>query len=325
MEQTLVQQAGLDFAGIAAAGLRGKNPLAMAHGGWQLLRGWQQSLKLLRRFKPHLVFATGGYVCVPVVLAARSLRIPQLIYLPDIVPGQAITFLSRFVQRVAVTTDTAQAYFRQGKTVVTGYPLRPGFFQRDRREAQARFGLDATLPTVFVTGGSQGALSLNRAIAAGLPALLAQAQVIHISGKRNIDAAEAARAQLPPTLQARYHLFDYLDSEAMVDAFCAADLAVCRAGASTLGELPAAGLPAILVPYPHSGAHQWANARYLADQGAALTLDDSRLADDLVSKILGLLANPAELARLQTAARHLARPEAAAELGRQLIQLSSQE
>jgi UDP-N-acetylglucosamine--N-acetylmuramyl-(pentapeptide) pyrophosphoryl-undecaprenol N-acetylglucosamine transferase len=249
--------------------------------------------------------------------------VPVLIYLPDIEPGLAIKFLARFADRVAVTAQPAANHFRPGQAVVTGYPVRRELFERDRAEAQARLGLtgvDDGLPVLLVFGGSQGARSINRAVSDGVEKLLRAAQVIHISGRHDAEWTQARRASLPESLRARYHLYDYLREE-MVDALLAADLVVSRAGAATLGEFPAAGLPAVLVPYPYAGAHQWTNAHYLAEAGAAITIADADLGTDLVPTVLDLLADDGRRAAMSGAARVLAQPDAAQRIAHELEEL----
>jgi UDP-N-acetylglucosamine--N-acetylmuramyl-(pentapeptide) pyrophosphoryl-undecaprenol N-acetylglucosamine transferase len=150
-----------------------------------------------------------------------------------------------------------------------------------------------------------------------LEALLLVAQAIHVSGRLDAEWVRARRAALPELWQARYRVYDYLHEE-MMDALLAADLAVSRAGASTLGEFPAAGLPAVLVPYPHAGAHQWANARYLAEAGAAVALADADLGTALIPTVLDLLADSDRRAAMSRAARALARPDAAQRVAHEL-------
>ncbi len=323
MEETLTGRARIRFEGISASGLRGKNPLAALRGLWALSQGFGQARRLIRSYRPDVLFVTGGYVCVPVTLAARWAGIPTLIYLPDMRPGLAIKYLSRFADRVAVTAPPAARYFRPGQAVVTGYPVRRELFERDRAEARARLGLkggEDSLPVLLVFGGSQGAHSINRAVCDGIETLLGAAQVIHLSGPRDAGWTRERRAALPEPLQARYHLYPYLHEE-MVDALLAADLVVSRAGASTLGEFPAAGLPAVLVPYPYAGAHQWDNARYLVEAGAAVTVQDADLRTALVPAVLNLLADQQRRAVMRRAARALAQPDAARHIASQLEEL----
>ena len=310
VEESLVTRAGIPFEGISAAGLRGKNPLAMAGGLWTLTRGFRQARRLVAAFRPDVLLVTGGYVCVPVTLAARLAGVPVLIYLPDIEPGLAIKSLVPFADRVGVSVSPAAQHFRPGRAVVTGYPVRRELFERDRATARARLGLAEDVLVLLVLGGSQGARPINRAVSDGLEGLLSVAHVIHVSGPLDVEWVQARRAALSEPLRARYHVYDYLHEE-MVDALLAADLAVSRAGASTLGEYPAAGLPSVLVPYPYAGAHQWANARYLTEAGAAVALADADLRTALLPTVLNLLADGDRRAALSRAARTLARPDAA--------------
>ncbi len=324
MEKTLVSRADLPYAGIAAGGLRGKNPIAMTKGFWALSKGYRQSKKLLKQFKPDVLFVTGGYVCVPMTLAAHRAGIPVLIYLPDIEPGQAIKFLSRFATKIAVTAPPAQDFFPAGLTAVTGYPVRAELYKSDKGSARAVFGLERNRPTLLVFGGSQGARSINRAIAEAdaLSKLLVHAQLIHVTGTKDATWANDIRLELPAELQQHYHLYDYLHTE-MPAAFNAADLIVSRAGASILGEAPAAGTPSILIPYPYSGAHQWANARYMVTQGAAIAIPDVDLGTDLVDGILSLLKDEPRRAEMAIAAQKLAKPTAAQTIGELLQDLSA--
>jgi UDP-N-acetylglucosamine--N-acetylmuramyl-(pentapeptide) pyrophosphoryl-undecaprenol N-acetylglucosamine transferase len=276
-------------------------------------------------FHPDVLFVTGGYVSVPVALAARLAGVPILIYLPDMQPGLAIKFLARLADRVAVTAPPARDYFRPGQSVVTGYPVRRRLLERDPIEARVRLGLNrgsGSLPVLLVFGGSQGAHSINQTVCGDIETLLAEAQVIHISGQRDAKWTQARRASLPVRLRRRYHLHPYLHEE-MVDALLAADLVVSRAGASALGEFPAVGLPAVLVPYPHAGAHQWDNARHLEEAGAAVTIADADSNAALIPAVLDLLTDSDRRAKMRQAASALAQPDAAQRIGELLIDLTS--
>ncbi len=325
VEESLTARAGIPFESISAAGVRGKNPLAIMRGLWSLSRGFGQARRLLGTFRPDVLFVTGGYVCVPVTLAAWLAGVPTLIYLPDVQPGMAIRFLARFADVVAVTVPSAMDHFRPGQAIVTGYPARRELFERDAVEARVGLGLkreDQELPVLLVFGGSQGAHSINQAVSEGVEQLLEVTQVIHISGQRDAEWTQTRRAALPERLRARYHLHTYLHEE-MVDALLSADLVVSRAGASTLGEFPAAGLPAVLVPYPHAGAHQWDNANYLIEAGAAIAIADGDLERALIPTTLELLVDKSRRAGMRQAAQGLARPDAAQRIGELLIDLAS--
>jgi UDP-N-acetylglucosamine--N-acetylmuramyl-(pentapeptide) pyrophosphoryl-undecaprenol N-acetylglucosamine transferase len=255
-----------------------------------------------------------------------------MIYLPDVEPGLTIRLLARLAQRVAVTTAASVRYFKPGQAVVTGYPVRQVLCTRhDPTAARERLGLVAQSlggeerleeRVLLVMGGSQGAHSINRAICDGIEPLLAEAQVIHLTGRRDIEWVRERRAALPDALRARYHVYDYLEDE-VADALLAADLVVARAGASTLGELPAAGVASILVPYPYAGAHQWANANFLAGAGAAVIVPDHMVGCQLVPTAVALLRDAPRREAMARAARSLAQPDAAARIARELRELAS--
>jgi len=318
VEERLAARAGLPFEAIETGQVRGRAPWVAARNLYRMSRGLRRSLQWMERFDPDVVFVTGGYVCVPVVIAARWWGCPVLIYLPDLTPGLAIRLLSRLAQRVAVTCEEAARFF-PGKALVSGYPVRAALLKaaKERTAARRAFGLDAEEKTVLVFGGSRGARSINRALIACLSRLLPLCQVIHISGQLDWPWVQEEARKLPPPLRARYRPFAYLHEE-MAQALAAADLVVSRAGAAILGEYPALGLPSLLVPYPFAGRHQEANARYLFSRGAAQILDDAALEERLLPALLTLLNDERTLKRMRERARALARPEAARRIGEAL-------
>lgn len=329
MEQALVERAGLTFEAIAALGLRGKNPFAAAQGLWALSQGYRQSRQIMRRFRPDVLFVTGGYVCVPVTLAARQGGVPVIIYLPDIEPGLAIKFLARFAVRVVVTAPEAQQFFKPGLTVVTGYPVRDNLFSPSLKEggwgevkatARRQLGLRDDLPVLMVFGGSRGARSINQAVTQDLESYLQICQVVHVTGTLDEAWVLARRAELSPEWQTRYHVSAYLHDE-MVTTLLAADLVISRAGASVLGEFPAAGLPAILVPYPYAGAHQNRNAEYLAHYQAAVVIKDAELSQRLKGTVLELITDQDKLRAMSRASARLAQPEAATRLAQVIVEV----
>lgn len=332
MEQALVERAGIDYVGINTGQLAGVNPAKAAANMGRMAAGVQQSLRILRQFRPTVCLVTGGYVCAPVMMACRLRRVPVMIYLPDMTPGSAIRSLSRLADRVAVSYADVAPFFGgeapAGKAVVTGYPVRQELVDaaRDRAQARARLadelntpGLNGDdLPLVLVWGGSQGARSINTATWDALPQILPHAHVLHVIGVRDWPLyTEHAAAHPLPSLAAHYHPVDYLH-ESMSQALAAADLTVARAGASILGEFPVAGLPSVLAPLPQAGVNQQANADLLADHGAAVVLDDATLRETLAPNVVTLLEHPERLHSMASAARRLAVPDAAARVARAL-------
>ena len=323
MEADLVARAGVPFRAIPAAGLHGVGIRRLPGNTWQMLRGYREARRILREFRPDVLFFTGGYVAVPVGLAGR--RIPTVLYVPDIEPGLALKSLARLADRIALTTEDSKAFFPGHRgLVVTGYPVRASLQQWSRPKAAAHFGLDADQPTLLVFGGSKGARSINRALLSGLERLLPHMQIIHITGTLDWPEVEAARERLPEALQGRYHAFPYLHEE-MGAALAAADLVVSRAGASILGEFPLFGLPAVLVPYPYAWRYQQVNAAYLAERGAARIVPDEALAQQLVPTVLNLMEDEAGRKRMAEAMAALARPDAAQQIAATLVEASQTE
>ncbi|MDI9549223.1 MAG: UDP-N-acetylglucosamine--N-acetylmuramyl-(pentapeptide) pyrophosphoryl-undecaprenol N-acetylglucosamine transferase [Chloroflexota bacterium] len=344
MEQALVQRAGIDYRGISTGQLRGKNPLTTVANAGKMIAGFGQSRTILDEFRPDVCLATGGYVCVPVVLACRQRGVPVLIYLPDLVPGSAIRWLSRLAQRVAVSFADAAPYFGglapQGKAVVTGYPVRAELVAaaQDRRAARRRLAEmlrrplagpnDSDPPLLLVWGGSQGARSINLATWAALPQILPHAQVVHVVGQRDWPMTEAhvqeqmAAPEWQPSWADRYHPVDYLH-EAMPWALAAADLTVARAGASIFGEFAVAGLPSILAPLPFAGVNQLQNAQILERSGAAVIVADAQLAAQLGPTVAALLTDRDRLLHMERAVRSLAQPEAARRIAHELERLAA--
>lgn len=320
IDERIVPAAGLPFRAVSSGQLRVSSPLTFVRNLARLALGSLQALRLLRAQHPAAVFATGGYASVPVGLAARILRRPLVVYLPDVTPGWAVRLLSRLATRMATTSDRALAHLPARKTSVVGYPVRDDFWTADRNSSRAKLGLSAEGHVLLVTGASLGARAINDAIFDALPALLDRAQLLHVTGADDEARAIEHRDALPQPQRARYHVRGYLAD--MPDAMVAADLAVSRAGASVLGELPAAGLPAILVPGEYEGWTQAPNAEYLQSEGAAVMLRNAdllRLADTVVS----LLEDAARLARMREAARRLAHPDAARDLARLVLEAAA--
>ncbi|MCC6957845.1 MAG: UDP-N-acetylglucosamine--N-acetylmuramyl-(pentapeptide) pyrophosphoryl-undecaprenol N-acetylglucosamine transferase [Anaerolineales bacterium] len=328
MESELVSRAGIPFEAISAAGVHGVGLRRLPGNLVQLGRGYRQAGEILKRFKPDVMLFTGGYVAVPMALAGR--RVPSVLYVPDIVPGLALKFLSRFASRIAVTAEQSRSYFSKTKDItVTGYPVRAELTTWDKAEAARRLGLDSTLPTLLVVGGSSGARSLNRALMTALPELLDTMQIIHLTGRLDWEEVENHRNSLSsygvtPECVRRYHIYAYLHED-MSAALSAADVVLARAGASVLGEFPLYGLPAILAPYPYAWDYQKVNADFLADRGAALVVTDQDLPDRLVGLVHELINDPERRARMGRAMRSLAKPGAARSIAELITGLVGQE
>jgi UDP-N-acetylglucosamine--N-acetylmuramyl-(pentapeptide) pyrophosphoryl-undecaprenol N-acetylglucosamine transferase len=318
MEENLITRAGLPYKAIPAAGIHGVGLRSLPGNVLQLARGFTAARKILREFNPDVLLFTGGYVAVPMALAAR--RYQSVLYVPDIEPGLALKTLARFASHIAITADDTRRYWKKNIPVtVTGYPTRPELAGMEKNGARKKLGLDQKTAVVLVFGGSKGAQTINLAILQCLEKILEQTQVIHITGQTDWEMVSSAAENLPRNLRMRYHAHPYLHEE-MGAALAAADLAICRAGASTLGELPLFGLPAVLVPYPYAWRYQKVNADYLVKHGAAVVVEDDRMKDELLQTINTLLKDPAQLREMGSAMRSLAVKDAAGSIARIILE-----
>ncbi|WP_049784900.1 UDP-N-acetylglucosamine--N-acetylmuramyl-(pentapeptide) pyrophosphoryl-undecaprenol N-acetylglucosamine transferase [Anaerolinea thermophila] len=320
MEAELVKKAGLPYTAIPAAGVHGVGLRALPGNILRLARGVLASRRILKEFQPEVLLFTGGYLAVPMALAGR--HIPSLLYVPDIEPGLALKTLSRFASTIALTAEPSRTFFKHSKArvEVTGYPVRQDLLEWNRERGAEKLGLDAQQPILLVTGGSKGARSINRAIVKGLPELLQVTQICHLTGALDWEEVQMAREALSPDLQKRYFAAPYLHE--MGAALACADLVISRAGASTLGEYPLFGLPAILVPYPYAWRYQKVNAMYLVEQGAAVMIENQNLAEQLVPTVLRLIGSPEKLAAMRKAMRTLHRPQAAERIASLVLALA---
>ncbi len=320
MEETLLKQYDLTFEAVSAAGLHGVSLRSLPGNIRQLLKGWREAKAIIQRFKPQVLFLTGGYLGVPVAFAGR--KIPSVVFIPDIEPGQALKTILQFASSIAVSTKKSIRFLKGKQIRVTGYPIRPELKKWDRDSARKFFAIPENEKVLLVFGGSKGARSINQALFTALKSLLKDMHVIHISGKEHWDDAQKVKTSLDSALTGKYHAYPFLYDE-MGAAFSAADLAVCRAGASTLGELPFFGLPAVLVPYPYAWRYQQQNAEYLQENGGAVIISDADLRDKFENKVREIIGNPEQLPAMRSAMKALSIPDAAQRIAEMIISTAS--
>jgi UDP-N-acetylglucosamine--N-acetylmuramyl-(pentapeptide) pyrophosphoryl-undecaprenol N-acetylglucosamine transferase len=308
-EAELVPKAGYQLRRIEVEGMSRTNPLHAVRALWRAGVAFLRARALLRELRPDAVLGGGGYVAGPVGLAALTLRIPLVLSEADSHLGLTNRVLARGARRVCLAFALAG---RDGPRYrVTGRPTPPA--REDREGARERLGLAAGERCVLVFGGSLGARSINLAAVEAFSDV--GVRVLHVAGRR--DYPELAARELP----AGYDLREYLDLDEFGDALAAADLVVARAGGSVF-EIAAQGVPAILVPYPHASAdHQTANARWMAEAGAAVVIADGELnAGRLAREVAELLGDGERLASMASASKGLARPDAAREIADELLE-----
>jgi UDP-N-acetylglucosamine--N-acetylmuramyl-(pentapeptide) pyrophosphoryl-undecaprenol N-acetylglucosamine transferase len=328
LEARLVPEAGFPLHVVEAVSIP-RRPSARLFTVPSVLRaGVRRCMDIAEQESAIGAVTFGGYVSFPLDRAAARLELPLVIHEQNSVPGLTNRVASRWADRVAVTFPGSTHHFRrEERCSVTGNPVREDVLSLDRDAARAaareHFGLEPDRPTLFVFGGSQGARSVNEAIIA------AQAhwsdvdlQILHATGTAGFAAAAAAwddarEATSGPPVR----VVGFIDD--MPAAYAAADVVVCRAGATSIAELTVLGMPAVLVPYPHATAdHQTHNAQAVERAGGAVVIPDDELsAGTLVAAVTPLLSEPARYATMARAARAFGRPDAAANVARLILGL----
>ncbi|MFY9139579.1 MAG: undecaprenyldiphospho-muramoylpentapeptide beta-N-acetylglucosaminyltransferase [Thermacetogeniaceae bacterium] len=318
LESSVVPKEGYSFCQIAA----GKWPRKISVDGIKSLfllgKGFIQGIRLIKQFKPDAVLATGGYVSVPLGVAAAVLGVPLLLHEQNSVPGMANKLLSRWAEVLFTTFPLDKGSFSsRAKIIHVGLPVRPEILNVRREDGINFFGFEADRLTVLVTGGSRGARCLNQVLLevyeeihndGSFPPL----QIIHLTGRTEYQQVchHMAKKGLTTEKFGKIVIKPYL--EEMEYALAAADLVISRAGAATLAELTARGIPAVLIPYPYAtDNHQYHNARFLKDRGAAVLIPEGELtANRLFGELRELIGNVQLREKMAEQSRKIGRPQA---------------
>ena len=270
-----------------------------------------QAIAILLMRRPSAIFTTGGYVALPVLLAASAMRIPVVMWDGNVVPGRSVRVTARLTRCLAVAFEGTCGSLGRGRPCfLTGTPIRDPRLV-SRAEARKALGIPATARLILIFGGSQAVRRFNSAVAQALPRLVERARVIHVTGDAGYDEAIACRDMLPAEIRERYRPERFLGDE-MTLALAAADLVVGRAGSSTLAEVAAFGLPMVVVPYPHAAGHQRRNAEQMVRSGAARLIEDEDFDAEGLLAAAAILDDREGHDAMAAAARSLARPGAAA-------------
>ncbi|MFI9781373.1 UDP-N-acetylglucosamine--N-acetylmuramyl-(pentapeptide) pyrophosphoryl-undecaprenol N-acetylglucosamine transferase [Streptomyces sp. NPDC051956] len=326
LEARVAPAEGIPFTTVATGKIRrSSNPLKMLGPAnvkdmARVPLGVAQARSKISEFEPDVVLATGGYVAVPAGLAARLCRRPLVLHEQTVRLGLANRKLSASATRIALSSESSLALLPEtvrASAVVTGNPVRPEVLTGNADKAVAALGLtgfDRRLPTVYVTGGAQGAQQINDLVRDALGWLLERANVVHQCGPANVEGLRGDSVGLPVRLAGRYYLTGFVGSE-LPDVLALADVVVSRSGAGTLAELTALGKPAVFVPLASSAGNEQAhNARHLEEAGAAVALVGEVSADRLTDALGPLLTDPERRAAMAQAAREHGRPDAAERL-----------
>ncbi|MGH7739094.1 MAG: undecaprenyldiphospho-muramoylpentapeptide beta-N-acetylglucosaminyltransferase [bacterium] len=321
-ERQWVMDRGLAFEGIRASGFpRGLNRRIFTF--WiDLVRGYFQARRVLKKFAPQAVLSTGGYVSVPVSLAAALQGIPVLLFEPNVTPGWAARILAFVAGRVFTGFKRTSETFASSKSVWTGIPVRREILEAQKADALKSFGLDGAMTTLLLLGGSQGAHTLNQVMVGAIRDLSEgdePLQVLMMTGAVDYQWVVDETARCGLKVVSRPFFAD------IHQAYAASDLVVARSGAITCAELLARGLPALLVPYPHASGHQEANARVLEDAGAAEVILEKELEKGLLAgRIQALVSSPEQLKAMSRQAREAYKADASAVITESILQFAHQ-
>lgn len=313
LEARLVPEAGVAFHPIASKGFDRGNPLTLVTSGVRVLGSVFGAIALLRRHRPDVVAGFGGYVSLPVGIAAVLTRTPLVLHEQNSVPGLANRILSRWARAVGVTYENSIKHLkRPERALVTGNPVRGAILGADREAGRRTLGLDPDATVLLVFGGSRGAKHLNEALARLWPVLAEEPrlQVVHVAGKLDVASVAEAMAEALSDPAGRYRLHEYI--ERMGDVIAAADVVVARAGATSIAEITAIGRASVLVPYPYAtDDHQTLNARAVSAGGGAIVVPDDQIEGAAFdSAVLGLVRDGKKRERMAAAAAALGRPDA---------------
>jgi len=281
IERGLVEAAGIPYFGISSGKLRRYMSIKNATDIFRVGKGLVDAVRIIRKIKPDIVFSKGGFVVVPVIAAAKLLRVKSVIHESDMTPGLANKLAIPFATKVCVSFPETLAHIPKQKGVLTGSPIRSELLKGNSVAGFRHAGFDPDgLPVLLVTGGSQGAAAINSCIREALPALLEKFRVVHLCGKGNLSGIT----------QPGYTEFEYLN-EAMADVFAMADIVVSRAGANTLFELVALGKPNLLIPLPAASSRgdQIQNAASFEKQGFSMVLSEKDMTAERLQKDIAKL------------------------------------
>lgn len=331
LEAKVAARNGIPFKAITTGKLRrSPNPRELARNvvdAFRIPLGIAQAALTVARTRPAIVLSTGGFVSVPIGLAAAVFRVPYLMHEQTLSLGLANRILARFATRILLSHEASLDHLpprARRRAVVTGNPVRPTVLNGNPAKGLAAYGLDPSVPVVLVTGGASGAQQINRMLAGVLPDLLRHCQVVHQCGSLNHAEMQQVAHELPAQVAHRYHVVDFIHDE-LPDLLAAAAIVVARSGAGTVAELTALGKASILIPYPVSaGDEQRITARHLEKQGAAVMLDgDQATPGHLHAAITSLLADSHRRTAMSQAATAHGRPDAAIRVVTEILTVSA--
>jgi len=318
LEAKIVPKAGYSFTSINIKGLKRKVSLDVFKTIFSFIAGCYRAIKIIKKFQPDVVLGTGGYVSAPMVAMAILLKIPTIIHEQNSIPGLTNKLLGKRANIVAITFPCSEKFFKRD-CIVTGNPIRKEILKAKREDALDFFSVESNRKTLLVFGGSQGSRCINESLVDAYNRFrnFDNLQIIHITGKIDFEKiSKQLEVQKRPQDKLLYNCYEYLND--IDKAYAVSDLVLCRAGATTIAEITAVGVPSILVPYPYStGGHQEKNARVLEQEGAAkLILDEDMNGVAVFNSANEIIFNESILFKMRDNVSKLGKPNAALELAK---------
>ena len=325
-DENLLLKEDIRFIKISAGKMRRYFSLFNITDAFKTAGGlWSAFWKIYHEF-PDVIFGKGGYASFPALFAARILKIPVIIHESDAVPGRVNRWAAKFAKRIAISFPESAKYFPKDKTALTGNPIRRGIQGSTPEEAKEFFQLESGIPTILILGGSQGSKNINDNVLDIASEFVNFAQIIHQCGKNNFEEVKNRLSVVleKSPFKSRYHIFDYLDDMLLRDASSIADIVISRAGASSIFEIAAWGLPSVIIPLNNSAQnHQRENAYSYARSGAAEVIEETNLTPHLLlSEVQRLLKDKKKLEEMKEAAKNFAQPKAARKIAREILNLA---
>jgi len=311
MEKSAAEAENIEFFSINVCGMPRTKDLKLVKWFIELFFATQKCKKYLKKIKPDIVFGTGGYVSGPVLLAAKSLKIPYVVHDCDAYPGIVNRFMAKWASAVSISFEQAEKYLNAKNTILNGNPIRQSFFSQDRDKFIKEMDLFLERKTILAMGGSQGAEKINNAVLNAAETLISNGyQIIHQIGKKNYDKYMENLRENHPNLADNQFYKPQAFFENMPAVLNSVDIAISRAGSLSISELNLCGLPSILVPYPYAAAnHQRHNARAMEQAGASLYLEDLDCnAENIINFVTEILNSPEKYNEMKEANKSLAKP-----------------
>ena len=284
MEKDLIEKEGIPYHGISSGKLRRYFDWKNFSDPFRVIHGYGQARSLIKKIKPAIIFSKGGFVSVPVVLAAKSLHVPAIIHESDMTPGLANRIAMRGAVKICCNFPETLKYLPEGKGVLTGSPIRQQLLHGDRQKALEFTGLSGEKPILLIIGGSLGSVFINNAVRGAIDELLERFEIIHLCGKGNLDHSLDGKSG--------YVQYEYISKE-LPDLFAAADLVISRAGANAICELLALHKPNILIPLSRNASRgdQILNANSFKKQGFSYVIEEEQVNEKTLSEAIHYVAD----------------------------------